>query len=271
MVSRTACLTAFLTAVATPLSAQVRQSIDSHGSAITITSWKPGSEPLASLLLVPGWGGGPTDVLGTARFLSENGVEAFVLSPRGWHDSEGEASFANTLEDIEAALGWARRHATHEVVLGGHSFGGGMSMAYAARDPSVRKIISIAGTDHGELIRQYEHDPAFASMVDEGLASTAAPDGPIRFDADSIRKELMDGQAVFGLRENADALTDRSILMFGGWEDVNTTVDDYMLPLYRALRAAGAKDVTFQVFHTDHGFGNVRDELHRWILDWLLR
>jgi len=90
------------------------------------------------VLLVPGWGGGPTDVLGTARFLSENGVEAFVLTPRGWHDSEGEASFANTLEDIGAALAWARRHATHEVVLGGHSFGGGMSMAYAAHDPSVR-------------------------------------------------------------------------------------------------------------------------------------
>jgi len=100
-------------------------------------------------------------------------------------------------------------------------------------------------------------------MLDQMLASTAAPGGPIRFDVEASLKALMEGQAVFGLRENAGALADRSILMFGGWEDVNTTVDDYMLPLYRALRAAGAEDVTFQVFHTDHGFGNVRDELHR--------
>jgi len=271
MVRRTASLAALLAALAVPVSAQVEESIDSHGAAITITAWSSKSDPLASVLLVPGWGGGPSDVLGVARFLSENGVEAFVLTPRGWHNSEGEASFANALEDIGVAVTWARRHAAHEVVLGGHSFGGGMALAYAAHDSSVRRIISIAGTDHAQLIRQYQEDPAFASMLDRMLASTAAPEGPIRFDFQAALKELMEGQAVYGLRENADALADRSILMFGGWEDVNTTVDDYLLPLYRALRAAGAEDVTFQVFHTDHGFGNVRDELHQWILDWVLR
>lgn len=271
MVSRTACLTAVLTAVAVPLPAQVQESIDSHGSAITITSWLPKADPVASVLLVPGWGGGPTDVLGVGRFLSANGVEAFIVIPRGWHDSEGEASFANALEDIGAALQWVRQHSTHEVILGGHSFGGGMALAYAAQSRSVGKIFSIAGTDHGQLIRQYQKEPAFASMLDLMLMSTAAPQGPIRFDVEASLNELIKGQAVFGLRENADALADRAILILGGWEDVNTTVDDYLLPLYRALRAAGAADVTFHVFHTDHGFGNVREELHRQILDWVRR
>ncbi len=269
--NRLAFVSAILTAVATPLAAQVRERIDSHGSQIVVTSWIPESDVVASILLVPGWGGGPTDVLGMAQFLSDHGVEAFVLAPRGWHDSEGEASFSNALEDIGSALTWVRKRATREVVLGGHSFGGGMVLAYAAQDPSVREIISVAGTDHGQLIRQYLSDPDFAAMLEPILASTAAPEGEIRFDVESTLQELVEGQAVFGLRENAGALADRSILMFGGWEDRNTTVDDYLLPLYRALRSSGATDVTFRVFHTDHGFGNVRKELYAEILDWLVR
>jgi dienelactone hydrolase len=179
--------------------------------------------------------------------------------------------FSNAIQDIGAALGWVRQRATNGVAVGGHSFGGGMALAYAAQDSSVGEIISIAGTDHGQLIRQYQSDSGFAAMLEPILSSTAAPEGPIRFDVGAILQELIDGQGVFGLRENARLLADRAILMFGGWEDRNATVDEYLLPLYRALGAAGATDVTFRVFHTDHGFGNVREELHNQILAWLVR
>lgn len=262
---------ALLFATTTPVAAQVRDRIESHGSDVVVTSWIPEADPVASVLLIPGWGGGPNDVLGTASFLSTHGVEVFVLTPRGWHDSEGEASFSNAIEDIGAALQWVRQRATNRVAIGGHSFGGGMALAYAAQDSSVGEIISIAGTDHGQLIRQYLSDSDFAAMLEPILSSTAAPEGPIRFDVDSTLQELIAGQNVFGLRENATPLADRAILMFGGWEDRNTTVDEYLLPLYRALGAAGANDVTFRVFHTDHGFGNVREELHNQILAWLVR
>ena len=251
--------------------AQVTERINSHGSEIIVTSWIPNSETVAAVLLVPGWGGGPGDVLGIAGFLSANGVEVFVLTPRGWHESEGEASFHNALDDIETALTWARKRAGHDIVIGGHSFGGGMSLAYAARDPSVRQVISVGGTDHGQLIRQYESDPSFAEILDPILAGTAAPEGPIRFSVEASLRELAEGQAIFGLRENAESLGDRSVLMFGGWEDVHTTVDDYLLPLYRSLKAAGASDVKFVVFHTNHGFGNVRESLYQEILGWLQR
>lgn len=269
--SRLAFVLTLLTTATAPLTAQVPERVDSHGSEIIVTSWIPETDLVASVLLVPGWGGGPSDVLGMARFLSSHGVEAFVLTPRGWHDSEGEAAFSNALEDIGAALTWVRKRATHEVALGGHSFGGGMVLAYAAQDPSVRQIISVAGTDHGQLIRQYLSDPDFAAILEPILESTAAPEGEIRFDVESTLQELVEGQPVFGLRENAGALADRSILMFGGWEDRNTTVDDYLLPLYRALRSSGATKVRFRVFHTDHGFGNVREELYDEILSWLVR
>lgn len=243
------------------------------------TVWRASSSPLATALLIPGWGGGPTDVLGIARALSEARVSAVTLTPRGWHESEGTATFANALEDIAAALAWIREpgHAARfgltpdRVVLGGHSWGGGMSLAYAARDSSVRRVFSVAGTDHAQFVRHYESDPEFAAMVDQLLTESAAPNGPIRFNVDSTLDELKRGQKVYGLVENASRLADRSILLIGGWEDENVTIDDTLLPLYRALRAAGAEDVTFKTYHADHSFRTVRDQLHRDLIDWIER
>ncbi|MFO7707797.1 MAG: alpha/beta fold hydrolase, partial [Desulfobacterales bacterium] len=67
---------------------------------------------------------------------------------------------------------------TTRLVLGGHSYGGGMAMAYAARDSSVRRVISIAGNDHGEFIREFQRNAAFAELVRSMLLSTRGPEGP---------------------------------------------------------------------------------------------
>jgi pimeloyl-ACP methyl ester carboxylesterase len=64
------------------------------------------------------------------------------------------------------------------VLLGGHSWGGGMALAYAARDASIRTVFSIAGTDHGTFIRKYLSEPGYAAMIDPMLESTAKPQGP---------------------------------------------------------------------------------------------
>jgi dienelactone hydrolase len=178
------------------------------------------------------------------------------------------------LDDIAAALAWIRRSErgglnNSNIVLGGHSWGGGMSLAYGARDATVRRVFSVAGTDHGLFIREYESDPDYAAALHEVLDASSAPTGPIRFDVDATLRELAEGQATYGLLENADRLADRSIMLIGGWEDENVTVDETMLPLYRALREAKAEDVTFRVYHSDHGFGSVRSELHADLLAWV--
>jgi pimeloyl-ACP methyl ester carboxylesterase len=238
-----------------------------------------GHGPHTTLLLIHGWPGSPKDVVGMGERLVEHGINVLVVSPRGMHESEGTNTFAGTLRDIGAALRWLRTPEAAEryqidtanIILGGHSFGGGMAMAYAAADSSVRQLISIAGTDHGELAREYERNDSYASVLREMIKSTQAPAGPIRFDLEFGFKELIEGKEVFGLRENASQLADRSVLLIGGWEDVSTTVDQFMLPLYRSLKNAGAEDVTFLVYHDDHGFGQVRDRLAADIIAWLER
>jgi pimeloyl-ACP methyl ester carboxylesterase len=236
-------------------------------------------DPIATLVLVPGWPGNPHDVLGLGALLAELNVNVLMFNPRGLHQSEGTATFANTLEDIAASLKWLRQADTcqrfkvdvNRIALGGHSYGGGMAMAYAAADPGIRRVISIAGNDHGYWIRRMQSDPQFAEQMRQMLMSTRAPEGPARFDMEAALQELSDHQDIYGLRENAGRLADRSILLIGGWEDNQATVDDVLLPLYRSLKAAEASDVTFLTYHDDHGFGTVRQQLAADIQQWLVR
>jgi pimeloyl-ACP methyl ester carboxylesterase len=232
-----------------------------------------------TLLLVPGWPGNPNDVLGLGSLLAEQGINVCMFSPRGLHHSEGIHSHANTLQAIGAALQWLRRADVQErfevdttrLVLGGHSYGGGMAMAYAARDSSVRRVISIAGNDFGEFSRETQRNAAFAEDFRRWMLSTRRPEGPAQFDYDAGLQELIDHKDIYGLRENAANLADRSILLIGGWEDEEVTIDQFILPLYRALRGAGAAKVAFLVYHTDHEFSNVRQRLAHDIAGWILQ
>lgn len=234
--------------------------------------------PVATLLLVPGYPGNPNDVLGLGALLAERGVNVLMFNPRGLYASGGTFSFPNTLEDIAAALTWLRQPHVQDrfaidtagLALGGHSFGGGLALAYAAGDPGIRRVISIAGNDHAAVIRRVQRDSAFAAAIRRTLEGTRAPDGPARFASVDEQLELLAAhQDTYGLQENASRLADRSILLIGGMDDAGVTMEDVMLPLYRALRDAGASDVTFLTYQADHGFGGVRPELADDTRSWL--
>jgi dienelactone hydrolase len=209
--------------------------------------------------------------------LSQEGINVLMVNPRGTQESEGTFTFAGALRDIDAAFGWLRTAEvtgpynidTTNIFLGGYSWGGGMSLAYAATNPQAQRLISIAGNDHGEFIREFQRNEQMAEMIRDMLRSTTAPEGPVRSDLEATIQELVEGEETYGLRENAHRLSDRSILLIGGWGDTGVIVDRVLLPLYRALEEHGAEDVTFLVYHDDHGFGEVRDELASDIATWI--
>jgi uncharacterized protein len=170
-------------------------SLDSHGSRITGQFFiGEGGGPRPTLLLLPGWPGGTGDVLGLGRRLSDAGVNVLMVIPRGMHGSEGTNTFANTLEDIGAALAWLRSDSIAErfrvdrshVSLGGWSWGGGLALAYAAGDLGIRQVVSIAGSDHGWFIRQMQKNVEMASAIRGMWEQARAPAGPIRFDPDGF-------------------------------------------------------------------------------------
>ncbi len=241
-----------------------------------------GEQNPVTFLYVPGWPGEPDDFLELGPRLSDQGINWLEFYPRGLYQSEGVYTLTGALQDIAAGLQWLNQPEVQErfnvdsnkLVLAGFSNGGGLAWAYAAGDPSVRYMVSCATNDFGQFARHLiqhrtvEPIPAMTGML-AWLASTQAPNGPAHCDMESVLQEIVDHPEVLGLRENAGKLADRSILMFGGWEDQGPTIEAYQLPFYRALKACGAKDVTFIVYHTTHNFPNVRELLAGDIISWL--
>jgi surfactin synthase thioesterase subunit len=62
----------------------------------------------------------------------------------------------------------------------------------------------------------------------------------------------------------------KDILLIGGWQDQEITVEDHILPLYRALQKSKAERVRIEVFDTDHSFVNVKNELMNLIVSWII-
>ncbi|MEJ2218202.1 MAG: hypothetical protein P8099_16455 [Gemmatimonadota bacterium] len=51
-----------------------------------------------------------------------------------------------------------------------------MALAYAATDPDVRAVFSIAGTDHGEFIRVMQKNPDMGRQVRGHVGEGAGPE-----------------------------------------------------------------------------------------------
>ena len=113
-----------------------------------------GGTPLATVLIVPGWGGDTLDASGMGAALSARRINVLLINFRGVQQSAGRFTYANALEDIGAALRWLRaperrtRFAVdpERLVLAGNSFGGAVAMVYAARDTTVFSPIASAET-----------------------------------------------------------------------------------------------------------------------------
>jgi len=252
--------------------------LQSGGDSLWVRHFPPpDAAGSTAVLLVPGWPATGGDVLGLGAALSAGGLHVFVVHPRGHEGSGGEATFANALEDVGVLWAWlASRDGGGALgldagrrVLAGYSWGGGIALAFAAREKSVARVVSIAGSDHGVFIRRIDSDPEYAALYRGALESTRAPDGPVRFDVDATLDELRSGQAVHDLATIAPRLADRDILIVAGWDDEQVEIEFQVLPFYRALRAAGADGVRLLSFQDGHGFRHSREALAAGVLDWL--
>lgn len=239
----------------------------------------PGAGLKPTLLMVPGWPGNPEDVTNLGAGLPGLGINMVMFNPRGMHASEGSFSFSNTLADIGAALAWLAREDVRrrfnidpaKVALGGHSFGGGMAMVYAATHPSgPSQILGIAPADVGDTVNGLLNDPATQASMRKLLTTPGAVPVRVADFAGTIAQIKADGNP-YWLKDAAPLLADRSILLVGGWEDVVVTIDQTVLPFYRALKKGGAGDVTFLTYHDGHQFVSVKKQLAFDVSVWLKR
>jgi dienelactone hydrolase len=156
------------------------------------------SDPLATLVLLPGADFDYTDVLDLGRLLSAGDVNVVTFAARGTRGSEGSFSFANAIDDVGAALAWLRDGGRgfnvdpKRIAIGGHSLGGGIAMAFAAHDPGLTPVVSIAGNDLGESARRLRSDSIFANSLRGRLAQMAGQPGFAEGDPEAVIQEILD-------------------------------------------------------------------------------
>lgn len=241
-----------------------------------------GKESFPTVILLHGFPGNEIDVLGLGNKLSQAGINALTFNYSGTYQSQGQWNFENTLKDIQAAFNFLHqpeniskyRIDTTRIYLGGWSYGGGMALTYAANHPEINSVFSIAGTDHGEFFREYIRNPDMQKMIDEMFAGLTAPEGPVRFAKGATPREIAETgidkmNPTLYLRKSTSLLAQKDILLIGGWDDTKITIDQFILPLYRALKNEKAKNVRIVAFQDDHAFSNSRAELAQTIIEWI--
>jgi hypothetical protein len=111
-------------------------------------------------------------------------------------------------------------------------------------------------------------------MIDDAFDNLAVPKGNVRFATGTLPKEMAERgieniSPKYDLRKCAPLLARKDILLIGGWNDTQATVDEYILPLYRALQKEKANNVRITAFQDNHYFGNSREGMAKTVVEWL--
>jgi pimeloyl-ACP methyl ester carboxylesterase len=235
-----------------------------------------------TVLLLQGFPGNETDVLGIGKIISKSGINMMTFNYSGTFNSMGESSIDNSMKDIKAAYDFLHnadnirrfRIDTGLIILGGYSYGGGMAMSYSIKNPVILSVISIAGVDWGEYHEEYVRNPEFKKTVDSNMEKLATLPGQIRLEAGSMPDEITKNgiirlDSAYFLRKSARQLAQKDMLIICGWDDNQATVDQFILPFYRALKKEKAQYVQITAFQDGHFFSKSRPELAAAIIKWV--
>jgi len=236
-----------------------------------------GEGPFPTVILLHGYPGNDKDVLGLGQKLMKEGIHALAFNYRGTWGSEGLYKLRNSLQDVRSAIEYLKSPQmvkrfsidTTNIVIAGYSFGGGMALLGSLYDASIRKVVNIAGADVSEMARQVKKDEgvreALEKTLDEGSST-----GMIRsHGVNAAMTELLETMDEYDLVKHAEELAEKDILLIAGWQDMLSTLEAHILPLYRALQRQGARNVEMEVFNSNHQFTNMRDALASRIISWI--
>ncbi|HVP27428.1 MAG TPA: alpha/beta fold hydrolase [Candidatus Bathyarchaeia archaeon] len=238
-----------------------------------------GVEPSPTAILCHGFPGNNLDVIGLGERLIKEEFSALAFNYRGTWGSEGLFTIANSLEDVTSAIRYLKSSfAVREfdvdasnITVIGYSYGGGMALLSSLTDPSIKRVVYIAGGSLSEVARMMkqsdEFKQAILKMVDQGISDSGFSSLP----AEELFADVFADIDKYDLVKHAEALSNKDILIIGGWRDQENTVEHHILPLYRALQRHEAKQVQIEIFDTDHSFTNVSGQLADRIVSWLKR
>lgn len=244
------------------------RSDGSDMNALLFKAQGPGAKP--TIILMHGLPGNERN-LDLAQALRRVGWNVLTFTYRGAWGSDGKFSLGNAIEDGEAALAFARSADgaklgidPNRIVVGGHSFGGGVSALVAARHPDLLGLFLLDAWNFGEdsaktIAGGAEARRQFAAALDDlGHSLQGA-------NAETLADDLI----AFGGRQNLLSKTENLRAM--PVLDIYATlgIRDQNVALVAALKRAGNLRVTAVELNSDHGFADHRIVLAQRIAAWL--
>lgn len=237
-----------------------------------------GDGQFPTILLLHGAMGRDGDILNLGKSFSAEGYNVLTYNYPGSWRSEGIKADRAALESVASAIAFMRSESTMQkfaidttdIILVGHSYGGGMALLAAALDPGIHKVIGIASADLYETANELEQNQDrrqnFEKIVDRMQMNSSVARGTTG--KEYVDKMLSDRER-YNTVKCAKTLAEKHILLLTGWLDHMKPIERYALPLYRALQAQGAQHVTILAFNTNHEFSSAQTEMTEAIIDWL--
>jgi pimeloyl-ACP methyl ester carboxylesterase len=240
--------------------------IPSHGVGMNALLFvASGKGPHRTVILMHGLPGNERN-LDLAQAVRRVGWDVLTFTYRGAWGSPGDFSISNAMEDVQAALDFARSpdgakygiDGKH-IVLAGHSMGGATAMETAAHSSGLDGLILIdawniaAGTSKGavsreELVKGFDD---FGNSLDGATPETVADDA-------------VTNRSKWNLTQAARQLRGLPVLTV----NARYGIGERNRPVTAALRSAGAK-VTAVDIDSDHSFADHRIALASTVIRWL--
>ena len=252
----------------------------SQGTPVHAFIWlAQGAEPKGCVLISPqAFGGDRLESL--ILPLLNSGISVMTFQPRGMWDGHHQYSLISALDDVHAAVEFIRTvdaagrktragngyriDPDRIAVLGVSGGGGTVGFAACAEIEALRFGVAIAPANH-ELYRDFSADTVPKDLFDFMKRETAG-----RVDVESrlstMTKADIDRLSII---QNVPRLLSKTLLLLGASNDLVTPLASAHVPIARAFREAGARNLTEVIMDTDHLFLSKRIALARLVISWL--
>lgn len=238
----------------------VELQIPSSGSTIYSFAYTANGEKLhPTVVFLHGMPGNERN-LDLAQNLRRGGYNVVYFNYRGSWGSEGQYSFSNGLQDVDAVINFITDSVhskqlkvdTARIALIGHSMGAGMALIDGINNPRVKAIAGISVFNPYTLL---QGNDAPGNLL--GLKEYISTLGMLNTDANSYLKDMLSDLNHYNIEEMV-AKTQKAVLV----------IDEHKNNNY-LNRYADKKNLTYKIWDTDHAFTNKRIALSTELKGWL--
>jgi len=240
-------------------------TIVSHGQRMSGLAYLAAGEgPHPTVLLLHGYPGNEKN-LDVAQALRSKGWNVVFFHYRGAWGSEGEFSFRNAEQDVQAVLNYLNdeknalqlRIERKQISVVGHSMGGHMAIAGILDNPLVKCAVAYDGANLGVKNSGFINDPKTAELWKEYSDSLFMLKG---WSGAKAQAETKKYGVELNLINRVNKITGRPVLFV----PANTRVipmELHITPLVSALKATKNSQIFYKVIEDDHSFSSSRAEL----------